>query len=86
VSLSGNFGEVRLGRDQVPTFQKLTSYDLFSATGIGQFMGFRNWAAGQGADDNGIRANNLISYYPQLRRFQRRLWLRFRRKANHRYC
>ncbi|MGC8030581.1 porin, partial [Salmonella enterica] len=28
VSLSGNFGEVRLGRDQVPTFQKLTSYDL----------------------------------------------------------
>src|SRR2546427_9906124 len=30
---------------------------------IGQFMGFRNWAAGQGADDNGIRANNLISYY-----------------------
>lgn len=63
VSLSGNFGEVRLGRDQVPTFQKLTSYDLFSATGIGQFMGFRNWAAGQGADDNGIRANNLISYY-----------------------
>ena len=32
VSLSGNFGEVRLGRDQVPTFQKLTSYDLFSAT------------------------------------------------------
>lgn len=63
VSLSGNFGEVRLGRDQVPTFQKLTSYDLFSATGIGQFMGFRNWAAGQGADDDGIRANNLISYY-----------------------
>nr|2FGR_A Chain A, Outer membrane porin protein 32 [Delftia acidovorans] len=63
VSLSGNFGEVRLGRDLVPTSQKLTSYDLFSATGIGPFMGFRNWAAGQGADDNGIRANNLISYY-----------------------
>lgn len=63
VSLSGNFGEVRLGRDLVPTFSKLTSYDLFSATGIGQFMGFRNWATGQGADDNGIRANNLVSYY-----------------------
>lgn len=69
VSLSGNFGEVRLGRDQVPTFQKLTSYDLFSATGIGQFMGFRNWASVAGAqtpavgDDNGIRANNLIAYY-----------------------
>ncbi|MBK0111458.1 MULTISPECIES: porin [unclassified Delftia] len=63
VSLSGNFGEVRLGRDQVPTFQKLTSYDLFSATGIGQFMGFRNWAGGASGDDNGIRANNLVSYY-----------------------
>ncbi|MBB1650536.1 MULTISPECIES: porin [Delftia] len=63
VSLSGNFGEVRLGRDQVPSFQKLTSYDLFSATGIGQFMGFRNWAGGVNSDDNGIRANNLVSYY-----------------------
>ncbi|MFG0673799.1 porin [Delftia sp. WSY_7] len=69
VSLSGNFGEVRLGRDQVPTFQKLTRYDLFSATGIGQFMGFRNWGNVAGSqsptvgDDNGIRANNLIAYY-----------------------
>ena len=63
VSLSGGFGEVRLGRDLVPTFSKALSYDLFGATGIGQFMGFRNWAAGAGSDDNGIRANNLISYY-----------------------
>ncbi len=63
VSLSGNFGEVRLGRDQVPTFARALKYDMFGATGIGQNMGFRNWAGGQGADDNGIRANNLVSYY-----------------------
>ncbi len=49
VSLSGNFVKCAWAVTS-PTFQKLTSYDLFSATGIGQFMGFRNWAAGQGAD------------------------------------
>ena len=42
VSLSGGFGEVRLGRDQTPGYTKTSSYDLFGQTGIGQFMGWSN--------------------------------------------
>jgi len=79
VGLEGNFGEVRLGRDQVAGYNKTSSYDLFGQTGIGQFMGWRNWdgavnagpavtpggalQAGNVGDENGIRANNLVSYY-----------------------
>lgn len=65
VRLSGNFGEVRLGRETTPTFRAGLKYDLFGATGIGQNMGFRNWSAvggGFGADVNTIRANNMVSY------------------------
>jgi predicted porin len=40
VRLSGNFGEVRLGRETTPTFRAGLKYDLFGATGIGQNMGY----------------------------------------------
>ena len=65
VGLEGNFGEVRLGRDLVAGYNKTSSYDLFSQTGIGQFSGWRNWdgAAATNGDENGIRSNNLVSYY-----------------------
>jgi predicted porin len=35
VSLSGNWGEVRLGRDYVPTFWNLTIFDPFGTNGVG---------------------------------------------------
>jgi predicted porin len=71
VSLMGNFGEVRLGRDQVPSYSKTSSYDLFNQAGIGQFMGWtQGWngnnstvATGNNNDANGVRSSNLISYY-----------------------
>ena len=65
VGLEGNFGEVRLGRDLVAGYNKTSTYDLFSQTGIGQFSGWRNWdgAAATNGDENGIRSNNLVSYY-----------------------
>lgn len=67
VGLEGNFGEVRMGRDLVSGYNKTSSYDLFGQTGIGQFSAWRNWDGinnGINAgDENGIRANNLISYY-----------------------
>lgn len=72
VSLEGNFGELRLGRDLTAGYAKTSSYDLFSQTGIGQFSGWRNadgisainaFAGSTGGDSNGIRANNLVSYY-----------------------
>ncbi|QIL81667.1 porin [Diaphorobacter sp. HDW4A] len=62
VSLSGGFGEVRLGRDLTPGYTKTSSYDLFNQTGIGQFMGWSNWY-GTAGDANGIRSSNMVSYY-----------------------
>ncbi|MEG0937142.1 MAG: porin [Comamonas sp.] len=66
VRLSGNFGEVRLGRETTPTFRAGSKYDLFSSTGVGQFYGYKAWngtvGAAYGADDNTIRANNMVSY------------------------
>ncbi len=64
VSLEGNFGELRLGRDQVAGYNKTSSYDVFGQTGIGQFAAWNNWAdPTTKGDENGIRSNNLVSYY-----------------------
>lgn len=69
VRLSGNFGEVRLGRETTPTFRAGLKYDLFGATGIGQNMGYKRWSpvggfdtAAADNDNNTIRANNMVSY------------------------
>ena len=70
VSLMGGFGEVRMGRDLTPNYSKTISYDLFSQTGIGQFMGWRDWATNSDvgttvstADASNVRASNMISYF-----------------------
>ncbi|RDI13675.1 porin [Comamonas sp. AG1104] len=62
VRLSGNFGEVRLGRETTPTFRAGLKYDLFGATGIGQNMGYADWAGTGIADGNTIRKDNMLSY------------------------
>ncbi len=95
VRLSGNFGEVRLGRETTPTFRAGLKYDLFGATGIGQFMGYRDWAGlgdfaasvtpkqtAQG-DLNTIRANNMVSYSsPNFNGFTGNISYGFDEKAN----
>ena len=70
VSLMGGFGEVRMGRDLTPNYSKTISYDLFGQTGIGQFMGWRDWASNSDfgaavptADASNVRSSNMISYY-----------------------
>ncbi len=63
ISLMGNFGEVRLGRDLTPTYIKASSYDVFGQTGIGQFKGWSNWNGSAVADANDIRASNQVAYY-----------------------
>ena len=70
VSLAGGFGEVRLGRDMTPGYSKFISYDLFGQVGIGQFMGWRDWATNSDvgttvstADASNVRSSNMISYY-----------------------
>lgn len=58
VSLMGNFGEVRLGRDYVPTFWNTTVYDPFGTNGVGQAM-----TPGMTGGTNPVRANNAVSYF-----------------------
>ena len=57
VSLMGNFGEVRLGRDETAAYNKLSAYSNFSVIGVG---GFRGWNSTVG---DGIRQNNMIAYF-----------------------
>jgi predicted porin len=58
VSLWGNFGEVRLGRDYTPTFWNNTIFDAFGTNGLGdsshvQQLGVATF----------VRANNSIGYF-----------------------
>ena len=89
VSLAGGFGEVRLGRDQVPSYTKFISYDVFGQVGIGQFRGWSDWngnnqtTANNNNDANGIRSSNMISYYtPNFSGFTAGLGYGFDEKAD----
>ena len=57
VSLSGNFGEIRLGRDFSPTYLNVTGFDVFGARGAGQFLGTSNF----GYSD--VRNSNMVQYF-----------------------
>lgn len=70
VSLIGNFGEIRLGRDYTPSFWNLTVYDPFGTNGVGTNMTIAMLGAvrlGTGAaaptNTNAVRANNTIGYF-----------------------
>ena len=56
VSLSGGFGEVRLGRDYTPTFWNMTLFDAFGTNGIGSSLDVRQLY-------NGTRQDNSIGYF-----------------------
>jgi predicted porin len=70
VSLSGVFGEVRLGRDYVPSFWSDTVFDPFGTNGVGTNLIFSaSGFTSQGATTNGfsanptqVRASNSIGY------------------------
>ena len=72
VSLSGGFGELRLGRDYVPTYWNESVFDPMGAVGVGENLiksisGNIATARGPGsaiaANDNAIRASNSIGYF-----------------------
>lgn len=69
VSLSGAFGEVRLGRDYVPTFWNDTVFDPFGTNGAGTNListasGFGPGApSGFTANTTYVRANNSVGYF-----------------------
>ena len=58
LSLAGNFGEVRLGRDYTPDFWNKTVFDPFGTLGVGAATNLS--ASGTGAA--GTRASNSIAY------------------------
>jgi predicted porin len=66
VSLSGNWGELRVGRDYTPTFWNLTVFDPFGTNGVGTAMGLAG-ASAYGLTPSGTagvleRASNSIGY------------------------
>ncbi len=61
VSLMGNFGEVRIGRDYTPTFWNTTVYDAFGTNGIGQANS--PGVGGYAANTTAVRSNNSVSYF-----------------------
>lgn len=58
VSLSGNFGELRVGRDYVPTFWNTAVFDPFGANSVGATIS--NYTLSSGT---GVRASNGIGYF-----------------------
>jgi predicted porin len=73
VSLSGNWGEVRLGRDYTPTFWNLTVFDPFGTNGTGTTLLLTGPAGGLGAAARAlvpvgtrgviVRASNDVGYF-----------------------
>lgn len=73
VSLSGGFGEVRLGRDYVPTFWNHTVYDPFGTNGLGNSMNMYSPNANLVMATT-VRSNNMVSYFtPNMSGFQAQL-------------
>ena len=60
VSLIGNFGEVRLGRDFTPTYLGYTDYDVFGDNGLAASSKFDSNLGT--VRDTGTRADNQIIY------------------------
>ena len=72
VSLSGGFGEIRLGRDYTPTFWNDTVFDPFGTNGAGTNLIstihnagglIGGLPAGALTDGNYVRASNTIGYF-----------------------
>jgi len=67
VSLSNQWGELRLGRDYTPTFWNWTVFDPFGTVGVGAATNIAISADLQAAGAGGtfgtlVRANNMVSY------------------------
>ena len=65
VSLSGNFGEIRLGRDYTNSFSTKATYDAYGANGMGTPLNMyagtvANLGSGAGTV---VRANNMVGYF-----------------------
>ena len=61
VSLMGNFGEIRLGRDYTPSFWNYTVFDPFGTNGPGSMLSLVS-TLGSGATTL-VRSNNSVGYF-----------------------
>lgn len=62
-SLSGPFGQLRLGRDFVPTHYNIIEFDPFNANGVARVAAFTFSAVGTGSLPTTVAASNSISYW-----------------------
>ena len=82
VSLSGGFGEIRLGRDYKPTFWNHTVFDPFGTNGVGTNL---IQTAGGGLETGGnVRASNSVGYFlpPNLGGFYGQLQYAFHERTS----
>jgi predicted porin len=66
VSLLGNWGEIRMGRDYTPTFWNLTIFDPFGTNGIGSALNNTVATLGSGSSSttlDRVRRDNTIGYF-----------------------
>lgn len=63
VALAGNWGEVRLGHDFVPTHYNSISFDAFNANGLARAGDFTFTGVGNTPLPTAITASNTISYW-----------------------
>ncbi|OYV01571.1 MAG: porin, partial [Burkholderiales bacterium PBB5] len=65
VSLSGSFGEIRLGRDYSNTFSTKATYDAYGANGMGTLLNL--YASGVANLGSGattvVRTDNMVGYF-----------------------
>jgi len=59
ISLSGNWGEVRLGRDYTPQFWNLSVFDPFGTNGVGTTQTYQVIGTGE----TRVRASNSVGYF-----------------------
>jgi len=92
LSLSGGFGELRLGRDYVPTFWNNSVFDPFGVVGVGTNLiqtasafNFAGGTGGFGGDPNQARASNSVGYFlrPDLGGFYGQLMYSFHEQTKY---
>ncbi|SEA01451.1 porin [Variovorax sp. YR216] len=84
VSLSGPFGEVRLGRDYTPTYWNDTVFDPFGTNGVGTSLVY-SANNGYKGNTNYDRASNSVGYFlpPNLGGFYGQLMYSFHEQAKY---
>ena len=63
VSLMGKFGEIRVGREQNPTYLDWGARDLWGYVGVATTSNLRGNFLGQGGATTGVRTSNSIAYW-----------------------